>query len=301
MSFLVQEPQSQYADNTNASKNPEHGHHSQSRSGLHLSNIISHVLLIGASLCAIFPVYWLFATSFRPGAAALRATPLPWPFGFENYEAVLTQIPIVSMLWNTLWMSSVMALAQLLVAILASYGFAMWDFPGKNALFFLFVASWLVPFQVTMIPNYVLISQLGLLGSVMGIVLPNLCSAFAVLMMRQHMNAFPKELIEAAKLDGRGSFSTLWSVVVPNMRAALAALGIVLFLEAWNNYLWPSLVMQKQTGVVLQIGIRSFMGAEGNNWGAIMAASAIACLPVFIVYVFLSRHIQDAFVRSGLR
>ncbi len=262
---------------------------------------LGHVILALTAFACIFPIYWLYATSFRPGAHALDPTPLPWPFGLDNYETVFTQLPLWSMLGNTFLMALLVGVTQLCIALLASYGFAMWSFPGKNVLFLLFVGSWLIPFQVTMIPNYLLIADLGLLGNIFGVVLPNMCSAFGVMLMRQHMQAFPRELIDAARLDGRNSWSTLWTVVVPNLRPAMAALGIMLFIEAWNNYLWPALIMQKQSGVLLQIGIRSFMGGEGDNWGAIMAASGIACLPIFVIYLFLSRYIQDAFVRSGLR
>ncbi|GAA4482486.1 carbohydrate ABC transporter permease [Rhodococcus olei] len=259
-----------------------------------------HALLAILALLSIFPVYWMFATAFRRPDDTLSSSPIPWPPSVENFRYVWDTIPMASMLTNTFAMAAVMAASQLVVAILAAYAFARWNFFGKQVLFLLFVGSWLVPFQVTMIPNYLLISQMGLLDTVAGVVIPNLCSAFGVLLLRQHMEAFPTELLDASVMDGQSSWATLWKVVIPNMKPALAALGIMLFISAWNEYLWPTLILRKSDALV-QVGIRSFLGAEGDNWGAVMAASGLACLPIFLIYLFLQRYVVDAFVRSGLK
>ncbi len=261
---------------------------------------VGHIVLVVLAVFSVFPVYWMFATALRAPGNALDQTPFPWPPSFENFTYVWNTIPIAGMLVNTFGMALILAVAQLLIAVLAAYGFAMWDFAGKKGLMFLFIGSWLVPFQVTMIPNYVLVSQLGLLGTVGGVVIPQLAGAFAVLLMVQHMRAFPRELIEASELDGRSSWSTLWTVVVPNMKPALAALGIMAFISAWNEYLWPALIM-RQSDALIQVGVRSFLTAEGDNWGATMAAAGLACVPVLLIYVFLQRYVVDAFVRSGLK
>ncbi len=265
-----------------------------------LGNIPAHIIMTVLAVISIFPIYWMFVTAFRPADQMLSTNPLPGPFSLENFQYVVDTIPILGMLGNTFVMATVIAVGQLLVAILAAYGFARWSFRGQKLLFLLFVGSWLVPFQVTMIPNYVLISKMGLLNTVLGVIVPQLATAFAVMLLRQHLDSFPRELLDAADMDGRGPWRTLWEVVVPNLRPALAALAIMLFINAWNEYLWPSLIMQ-QSNSVIQVGIRSFMGAEGNNWGAIMAASALACLPILGIYVFLQRYVVDAFVRSGLK
>jgi sn-glycerol 3-phosphate transport system permease protein len=261
---------------------------------------LGHIVLAVLALFSIFPVYWIFVTAFRAPEDALSQSPFVWPVSFDNFAYVWDTIPIAGMIANTFGMSLVLAVAQLLVAVFAAYGFANWEFRGKKLLFLLFIGSWLVPFQVTMIPNYVLISQLGLLNTIAGVVVPNLCSAFAVLLMRQHMQSFPRDLIDASHMDGRSSWGTLWLVVLPNMKPALAALGIMLFISAWNEYLWPSLILQNSDALI-QVGIRSFLGAEGNNWGAVMAASGLACIPIFLIYIFLQRYVVDAFIRSGLK
>jgi multiple sugar transport system permease protein/sn-glycerol 3-phosphate transport system permease protein len=261
---------------------------------------LGHALLVVISLFSIFPVYWMYATAFREPAAALSSSPIPWPLSLANFHYVYETIAIVRMLGNTFVMALVMSAFQLLVAIFAAYAFSRWQFRFKNLLFMAFVGSWLVPFQVTMIPNYLLVSQMGLLNTIAGVIVPNLCSAFGVMLLRQHMDAFPSELLDASEMDGQGAWRTLWKVVVPNMRPALAALGIMLFINAWNDYLWPTLIL-RSSDALIQVGVRSFLGAEGDNWGAVMAASGLACLPIFLIYLFLQRYVVDAFVRSGLK
>ncbi|MGK0722934.1 carbohydrate ABC transporter permease [Leucobacter sp. W1478] len=273
---------------------------SRARTRRRIGNVPAFVLLTVLAIISVFPIYWMFVTAFRPADQMLSSNPLPGPFSLENFEYVWSTIPIIGMLANTFGMALGLAVGQLFIALLASYGFARWSFRGQKILFLLFVGSWLVPFQVTMIPNYVLISQMGLLNTVIGVMIPQLAAAFAVMLLRQHLESFPRELLEASDMDGRGPWRTLWEVVVPNLRPALAALGIMLFISAWNEYLWPALIMQ-QGDALIQVGIRGFLGAEGNNWGAVMAASAMACLPILLIYIFLQRYVVDAFVRSGLK
>lgn len=273
---------------------------SQARTRRRIGNVPAFIILTVLAIIAVFPIYWMFVTAFRPADQMYSTNPVPGPFSFENFEYVWQTIPIMKMLANTFMMSLGLSIAQLFIAILAAYGFARWNFRGKKVIFLLFVGSWLVPFQVTMIPNYVLISKMGLLNTVIGVMVPQLAAAFAVMMLKQHLESFPRELLDASDMDGRGVWRTLWEVVVPNLKPALAALGIMMFINAWNEYLWPSLIMQQSTDLI-QVGIRGFMGAEGNNWGAIMAASAVACLPIFLIYIFLQKHVVDAFVRSGLK
>lgn len=256
------------------------------------------VLALVAGLCA-FPIYWLFATSLRRPEEVTALTPVPWPLSVANYQEAARELDIAGLIANTFLVAALSAAGQLLIALLAAYAFAVYTFPFRRTLYLAFAGAWLVPFQVTMLPNYVLLARLGLIDSLLGVVVPTLCSALAVLLLRQHMASFPRELLAAAKIDGRSSWSILWTVVVPNLRPALAALGILLFINAWNEYFWPAVVLRGSNGV-LQLGLRSFMGTEGDQWGPIMAVAGLACLPVLLLYLVLQRHIVNAFVRSGL-
>jgi sn-glycerol 3-phosphate transport system permease protein len=258
-----------------------------------------HLVLGALGVLCAFPIYWLYATSLRAPQDIYSLSLFPWPLSGQSYLSAFQVLDLGGMLLNTTLMAVGVALGQLLTGLLAGYAFAAWDFRGKQLLYLVFVATWLVPYQVTMLPNYVLLSQLGVLNTVAGVVLPTLCSALGVILLRQHMQSFPTELLEAARLDGRGSWTTLWTVVVPNLRPALAALGILLFVNSWNEYFWPALVLQR-SNAVLQLGLRSFMGTEGNDWGPMMATAGMACLPVLLLYLLLQRQIVNGFVRSGL-
>lgn len=262
--------------------------------------IRGHAVSALVALTCGFPIYWLFATSLRRPEDVGSLAPVPWPISVENYSDAAHKVDLVGLLLNTFCVALASSTAQLLVALLASYAFAMYTFRFQSLLYLAFVGTWLVPFQVTMLPNYVLLHQLGLVNTLAGVVMPTLCSALGVLMLRQHMASFPRELVAAARMDGRTSWSILWTVVVPNLRPALAALSILLFINAWNEYFWPAVVLQR-SNAVLQLGLRSFMGTEGNDWGPMMAVAGMACLPIFVLYIVLQRHIVNAFVRSGLK
>ncbi|MFI5606900.1 carbohydrate ABC transporter permease [Amycolatopsis sp. NPDC051903] len=262
-----------------------------------------HLVLGALGVLCVFPIYWLYATSLRRPDQVLSLSPIPWPLSLGNYADAIQLVDVPQLLLNTTLVALLTALGQLLTGLLAAYAFAGWSFPLKRLCYLLFVGTWLVPFQVTMLPNYVLLLQLGLLNTLGGVVVPNLCSALGVILLRQHLDGFPKELLEAARMDGRSSWRTLWTVVVPNLRAPLAALAILLFVTAWNEYFWPAMVLQRSNDV-LQLGLRSFMiseGGQGTYWGPLMAVAGMACLPIFALYLVLRRHIVNAFVRSGLK
>lgn len=260
----------------------------------------AHVLLGAVAVACAFPIYWMYATAFRTEGDVNSLSLLPWPLSVQSYGDAANTIDLPSLLLNTFTVAVLSALGQLLTALFAAYALARWRFPGQHLFYLLFVGTWLIPFQVTMVPNYAVIVRLGLLNSLAGVIIPNLCSAIAVLMLRQHLRSFPRELLEAAEMDGRSSWAALWTVVVPNLRAPLAALGMLLFITAWNEFFWPAMVLRGNTSVI-QLALQGFLSPEGVDWSALMAAAGLACLPVFALYVVLQRQIVSAFVRSGLR
>ncbi|WP_116999639.1 carbohydrate ABC transporter permease [Desertimonas flava] len=260
-----------------------------------------HVVMTAIAVFSCFPVYWMLVTALREPGHEYDQTPIPWPPSLDSLRYVFDTLPVWRMLGNTMVFAVAVTAAQLFTSLLAAYAFARWEFFGKNLLFAAFLATWLVPFQVTMIPNYVLLSERHWLDSLAGIVVPQLAGAYGVLMLRQHMKGFPTEILDAARLDGKGPLTTLWRVIVPNIQGPLTALGLLLFVTAWNDYLWPMLVFRNADSVI-QVGVQSLIASEGsNNWGAVMAASALACIPLLVLFVVLQRRLIDAFVRSGLK
>jgi sn-glycerol 3-phosphate transport system permease protein len=262
---------------------------------------VSHLILILLSLLAVFPIYWMLLTSVRPNAELYSPNLLPSALTLEHYERAWNAIPMGRMLGNTVIMAASQTALQLMTSVLAAYAFARWRFPGKSILFALFALTWLVPFQATMIPNYVTLTQLGWRNTLWGLIIPHASSAFAVLLLFQSFKSFPLELIDAARIDGANNWGVLWRVIFPNLSAAIASLGVLLFISAWNDYFWPLLVTSRLENTTIQIGLQMFLSTDANLWGPLMAAASTASLPILIVYILLQRQIIDSFVKSGLR
>lgn len=263
--------------------------------------IAVHGIMILLSALSIFPIYWMIVTSLRPENEIFST--LPWPSNpsLENYVFVLTRIPMLQMLVNTTIVAAATAALQVLTGLLTAYALVRWRMRLAGLVHGLIALSWLVPFQVTMIPNYVLASRLGLLDTLTGLVVPNAVAAFAILLLYHSMRSFPTEILEAARIDGAKSWRILWQIVTPNMGAPIASLAIIAFISAWNEYFWPLLLSRKPENSVVQIGLQMFMTQEGNLWGPLMAAAALASLPILVIYLILQRHVIESFMKSGIR
>lgn len=270
------------------------------RSGL-TRRVAVHALMLSLSLVAVFPVLWMVMSSLKPENEILSVRPWPLAPSLDNYVFVLTQIPMLRMLANTTVVAGATAVLQVVTGLLAAYAFVRWRFRLSKVAHGLISLSWLVPFQIVMIPNYVLASRLGLLDTLSGLVIPNAAAAFAVLLLHNAMRSFPREVVEAARMDGAGSWRILWEVVVPNLRATIAAVAILAFISAWNEYFWPLLLSRRMENSVVQMGLQMFMTQEGNLWGPLMAAATLASLPVLAIYLILQRQVIDAFMKSGIR
>lgn len=260
-----------------------------------------HAVMVLLSFVSIFPIYWMIVTSLRPENEIFSTALWPSDPTFDNYLFVLTRVPMLQMLFNTTIVSAATALLQVTTGMFAAYALVRWRMRLSSVVHGLIALSWLVPFQVTMIPNYVLASRLGLLDTLTGLVVPNAAHAFAILLLYHAMRAFPTEVLEAARMDGARSFRILWQIVTPNMGAPIASLSIIAFISAWNEYFWPLLLSRKPENSVVQIGLQMFMTQEGNLWGPLMAAAALASLPILLIYLVLQRHVIESFMKSGIR
>lgn len=269
------------------------------RSGLNTA--AGHLLMVLLSILCLFPVYWMLVSSFRPTNTLFETSLWPTQPSLDNYVRAIDSIPIARMLVNTLVFSAVSTVFQLLTGILAAFAFARWRFRFDTLVYTGVALTWLVPFQVVMIPNYLLIARMGLLDSVLALILPNVTSALAIMLLAQAMRSFPKEVVEAARMDGARNWRILWEVLVPNLRGTIASLAILIFISTWNEYFWPLLLSRTAENSVIQIGIQMFMTAEGDQWGPLMAASTLASLPVLVIYVVLQRQVVQSFMKSGIR
>lgn len=266
-----------------------------------LSSPIGHAVMAVLSIVCVFPIYWMLISSLRPANGIFETTLWPSSPSLRNYADALDAIPVLRMLLNTFAVSVVVTVIQLLTGLLAAYGFVRWRFRFDKLIYGLIALTWLVPFQVVMIPNYLLVVRMGLLDSLTALILPHLASAFAIMLLAQAMRAFPREVIEAARMDGASSWRILWEIITPNLRGTLASLSILIFISTWNEYFWPLLLSRTAENSVIQIGIQMFMTTEGTLWGPLMAASTMASLPVLLIYLVLQRQVVQSFMKSGIR
>ncbi|MBL8835497.1 MAG: carbohydrate ABC transporter permease [Alphaproteobacteria bacterium] len=261
----------------------------------------SHALLIALSLLSLLPLYWMIVTALRPENEIFSTAPWPENPTLDNVRRILDGMPLFRMLANTALVAAASTAAQLVTALLAAYAFARWRNRWTRAIFGLLTLTWLIPAQVIMVPNYLLVTSFGMLDTLAALILPHVASAFAIMLLYQSLRAFPEELIDAAITDGAGNWHILWRVIVPNVRPALASLGILLFISSWNDYFWPLLVTRSPDSAVIQIGLQMFFTQEGNQWGPLMAAASVASLPILAIYAVLQKQIVESFLHSGLK
>lgn len=263
----------------------------------------AHSLLILSTLLMLLPFAYQLSLSLTPPEALFASPwPIPHPITLENYRLVLEKLPFPRYTLNTLVFSLGSALGQLLLGLLAAYAFVFRKPPLGSALFALFVLSMLVPFVVTYVPNYLLVAQLGLLNSFPGLILPMLTAGYATFLLRQHLLGFPREILEAAWVDGASTRDLLIRILVPANLPTLTALGITLFIGAWNQFVWPLLVANRPDMYVLTVAVQRFAGGEGANaWGPLMAASVLATLPTLILFLAFHRIILQTLMEGGIR
>ena len=260
-----------------------------------------YILLTVLSVISIFPLLWMALNAFKPGDEILYFSLLPEHATLQNFLDAFSMIPLENMILRSFAAALLQMATQIVTSVPAAYALARWNFKGRKLIYGLLTISWLIPFQATMLPNYVRLVQMGLRDTVIGIVIPNMASAFGILMLFQSFNSFPHTILEAAKIDGANSFSTLMRVVLPNMRGAVASLGVVLFINCWNEYFWPLLITRDIENATVQIGLRMFLSSDGNLWGPLLAAALVSCVPVLLLYLVLQRQIMDSFMKSGIK
>ncbi|MBF6595607.1 MAG: carbohydrate ABC transporter permease [Thermaceae bacterium] len=261
-------------------------------------------LLLLAVALVLAPLLYQVGLSLKPanGVLASVLSPFSWPLTLDNYRMVLERLPFFRYLFNTLVFALGVTLGQIGLAVLAAYAFSFYRFWGREILFGLVLVSLMVPFVVTYLPNYLLLARWNLLNTLPGLILPMLAGGYGIFLLRQHFRSFPQSILEAAQVDGAGSWQTLWWVLVPANRPAILALAVYLFINAWNQFVWPLLVANKPEVYVLTVAVQRFAGGEGvNNWGAMMAAATLSTLPTLLLYLGMRRSILETFTEGAVK
>jgi sn-glycerol 3-phosphate transport system permease protein len=256
------------------------------------------------AVIALVPLVWMVATAFKPSPEIFASGlwPLPRRPTLDHFERLIGTFPILRVLWNTLVVALGISLLELVTSLLAAYGFARFRFPLREPLFWLCLGTMFIPVQVVMISNYLLVGRLGLLDTATGVILPQAASGFGIFLLRQHLRTFPQSIIDAARLDGASELGVLLRVVAPALRPILAALFIIFFINAWNQYVWPTVVLVTPERMTLPIWLRQFMHAEaGSDWGLLMAAASLGVLPALGLYLAAQRLVLDSLAGAGMR
>jgi multiple sugar transport system permease protein len=256
---------------------------------------------IGALITA-FPFIWMLATSLKPQRESTDYPPtiLPQEPTLEWYARLFTELDFGRYLGNTLIVVLIGFVGLLLMAM-AGYAFAKFDFRGRKWMFFLVLATMMIPVQVTMIPTYLILNGMKLTNTLVGIALPTLVSGFSIFLFRQFMTTIPTEMLEAARLDGAGEFRTFWQIVLPMSRPILAVQVVLTFISGWNSFLWPLIIASDQKLYTLSVGLALLNQQLAVNPSLQMAAASVMVIPILIVFIVFQRYVMQGFALSGLK
>ncbi len=260
-----------------------------------------HLVLIALSLTMLFPFLWTVSASLKGDDAVLATPPqlLPVPIHWENFAAVTQIIPFGQLLFNSLFVAVVTTTLQVLTCSMAAYAFARLRFRGRGPLFLVYLATLMVPAQVTYTPLFIFMRVLGLTNTYAGLILPGVTSVFGVFLLRQFFLTLPRELEEAAFLDGASHWTVYWRIIIPLSRSGLAALTIFSFMASWNSFLWPLLVTNDPQIMTLPLGLSTLQGQYSTAWNQLMAGTVLSIIPVLIVYILAQRQFIEGLALSG--
>ncbi len=268
-----------------------------------IGKFIAYLLLSLGALAMIVPFIWMLSTSLKEPSQVFIYPPkwIPQALAFKNYLKTWTLVPFGRFFINSLLVAVWVTFGQLLTSSLAAYSFARLRFPGRDTLFIIFLGTMMVPFQVTMIPVYILMRELGWVDTYYALIIPNLFSAYGCFLLRQFFLTIPTELEDAAKIDG-GSYLTIYSkIILPLAKPALATLGVFTFMASWNSFIWPLIVVNSIEMQTLPLGLASFQGLYTTDWTLLMAGTVIALIPVLIIFIFAQRFFIEGITLSGVK
>jgi multiple sugar transport system permease protein/sn-glycerol 3-phosphate transport system permease protein len=276
------------------------------RPPLTTERVLLHVLVIVLCALTVFPFLWMLSTSIKQPDEVFTKDLRLWPNSptWRNYPDSFDYFPVAQWAWNSFGIAVLTTLGKLAISLPAAFAFARLRFRGDKFFFAMVLATMIVPGIVTVVPNYILVSDLNWMNTWAGVIIPSLPgTAFYVFLLRQNILQLPQDLLDAARIDGAGTFKLLTQIVVPNVKPAIAVVVILSFLGAWNQYLWPLLILNDFESKTLATGMQFFTNnaESAQMWGPMMATAGIATLPPLIIYALAQKQIINTFVTSGLK
>jgi multiple sugar transport system permease protein len=265
--------------------------------------VVTMVVLSLIALAIVFPFIWMVFTSFKPEAQIAQYPPKLFPdtWTLENYQNVWSRIPFARLFLNSIVMAGGVTLISLLLDSMAAYALSRLEFPGRDAVFIVILIALMLPFQVMFIPLYVVVHDLGLLDSYSGLIVPRATNAFGIFMLRQFFMTLPKELDEAARIDGASEFGIYWRIILPLSGPALATLAIFHFMYNWNDFLWPLLITSSTEMRTLPAGLALFVGQHVVEYGVVMAGAVLTLLPLLVAFLFAQRYFIQGIAMTGIK
>lgn len=262
-----------------------------------------YILLIMGGLVMIVPFAWMISTSLKSGQYVLSMPPqlIPNPATLDSYRRIFELYPIGRMLFNSLFVAGLTTIGQLITCSMAAYAFARLKFRGHNFVFLLYLATLMVPFQVTITPLFILMRIFGWINTYQGLILPGVFSAFGTFMLRQAFMTIPTEYEEAAYMDGASPLTIFLKIILPLSKPALATLSVFAFMGSWNSFMWPLFIVREETLMTLPVGLATLQGRWLTEWNLVMAGAVITVLPMLLLYLFAQKYLVQGYVMSGLK
>lgn len=263
--------------------------------------VLKYLILIGGAVIMLMPFLWMLSTSLKSDSATMVMPPefiVKHPI-IANYKAVITDYPMITFLKNSVIVAVLTTVFQIFNGALAGFAFGRMRFKGKNVLFLIILSTMMIPSQVTMIPQFVLLKYLGWLNTYLGLIVPNVFGAFSIFLMKQAFENLPDALEEAAAIDGANLWTIFWKVDLPQTRATIATLTIFNFMQSWNNYLWPLIVTNSDEKATLPLGLALMQGQYTTNWNLVMAGVVISVIPILMVYLIAQKQFIQGMTMSS--
>jgi len=267
------------------------------------SKIILFIVILLVSIIMIIPFVWMISSSFKYNTE-IFTYPINWIpkiFRWENYQKVWTKIPFSTYFLNSLKLAVIVTIGQLIVCSLAAYSFSKLHYPGRDFLFLLYLGTMMVPWQAIMIPQFMVVRELGVYNTHWSLILINLFSAFGVFLLRQFMMSIPEDLSEAARIDGCSEFGTYRKIILPMCKPGIATLVVFTFNFMWNDYLAPMIYIDDDKLKTIQIGLASFRTLYKTDYGLLMAGTVCALIPMLIIYCFAQKYLVDGMSYTGVK
>src|SRR5215203_325119 len=267
------------------------------------ANLFVWLVLVVGALVVAFPLYWMFATAVRPKKEIFSGgfDLVPSTFVWSNFSDAWNKLPWDQFYINSIAIAAIAVPITVFINLLAGYTFAKYKFPGRDILFLLMISTLMIPIQVIMVPEFLIVAKLGWVNTWWGVLVPRAAEAFGLFMVRQFMVSIPDELIEAARLDGAGEFTIFRRVVLPLSWPVVAVLTIFTFMWRWNDFAWPLVVLQEQSAYTVPLGLNLMQGQYFTDWTGLMSMSLLSIIPMMLVFIFFQRYFIQGIASTGLK